>query len=399
MKKVLILIVLAFFASNLNAQWEFCNIGYYSNAITISDSNIFVGTYGQSVQCSTNNGGEWKKKNVGIYNDSIMSLASSGNRIIAGTREGSVYYSSNSGVNWVRTKFQTSSTEYKFITSLAINENTIYVGSFGTGNSSALYISSNNGADWVERNFNFADRMISAIFYKGNDIFVSVSGKGIYFSSDNGANWIEKNYGMTQKSVNEIVEIGGYMFTGNQGGGVFVSSDYGENWIQKNKGLVNQTDFFVYAMTQSYGNLFIGTQSGIFMSSDFSENWIKKNTGMTNYPTYSLASNKDYIFAATAVGVYRAKLSDLGVNAVEESKTVDISISPNPATDYIEVNSPSIKRGIGSVSEIAIYNMLGECVLRVEQAPSPVQRIDVSGLTEGIYIIRIGNETRKFVKI
>jgi hypothetical protein len=48
---------------------------------------------------------------------------------------------------------------------------------------------------------------------------------------------------------------------------------------------------------------------------------------------------------------------------------------------------------------IEILNIFGECVLQVEQTPSSVQRIDVSSLPAGMYFVKIGGETKKFMKI
>ena len=87
-------------------------------------------------------------------------------------------------------------------------------------------------------------------------------------------------------------------------------------------------------------------------------------------------------------------------SAIINDNSIHFSISPNPATDYIEISfPPSNKRGLGGVSEIRIYNMLGECVLN----PTPTLpkgegvRIDVSGLAVGVYFVRTGKENSKLI--
>jgi hypothetical protein len=85
---------------------------------------------------------------------------------------------------------------------------------------------------------------------------------------------------------------------------------------------------------------------------------------------------------------------------------VGFSISPNPASDYIEINldSPSIKRGQGGVSLpiIEIYNIFGELQDAPPQTP-PLEgrglKIDVSNLPAGVYFIKIGDKFEKFVKM
>jgi hypothetical protein len=83
----------------------------------------------------------------------------------------------------------------------------------------------------------------------------------------------------------------------------------------------------------------------------------------------------------------------------------DIVVSPNPATDYIEISSfnPTLKRGVDTDYDIQIFDMLGIIVstpycFAVTPA-SGGQRIDVSYLSPGIYFLKIGNRVEKFVKI
>lgn len=80
--------------------------------------------------------------------------------------------------------------------------------------------------------------------------------------------------------------------------------------------------------------------------------------------------------------------------------------SPNPASDYIEITdilNPALKRGVKdqNISEIKIYNTLGKCVMTVERTNLnlSVQRIDISHLPVGLYIISIGNSKNKLMVV
>ncbi|MFH1049605.1 MAG: T9SS type A sorting domain-containing protein [bacterium] len=88
--------------------------------------------------------------------------------------------------------------------------------------------------------------------------------------------------------------------------------------------------------------------------------------------------------------------------SVEELNLQDniMRIYPNPASEYIEINivADGRQQTADGRQEIQIYNVLGECVITVEQTLSSVQRIDVTGLPPGVYFIRIGNQTKLFVK-
>jgi hypothetical protein len=86
-----------------------------------------------------------------------------------------------------------------------------------------------------------------------------------------------------------------------------------------------------------------------------------------------------------------------GVKENEEG----ISITPNPASDYIEIVPPLEKRGLGGVlQEIRIFNIFGECMLTVETGLRPVStRIDISALPAGLYFVRIGEKIGKFIVV
>jgi hypothetical protein len=88
-------------------------------------------------------------------------------------------------------------------------------------------------------------------------------------------------------------------------------------------------------------------------------------------------------------------------SSVEEaviSERKDEIISPNPATDYIEINTSEVLK-TSEVNDIQIFDMLGVIVLKVEQASPSVQKINISNLSPGIYFIKIGNRVEKFVKM
>ncbi|MEI6089847.1 MAG: M4 family metallopeptidase [bacterium] len=73
--------------------------------------------------------------------------------------------------------------------------------------------------------------------------------------------------------------------------------------------------------------------------------------------------------------------------------TSGLMISPNPAGDYITITT---KPSEGS--EINIYNMLGELVISVGTGRDLSAPINISDLPKGMYFVKVGGETAKFVK-
>jgi hypothetical protein len=93
-------------------------------------------------------------------------------------------------------------------------------------------------------------------------------------------------------------------------------------------------------------------------------------------------------------------VTDVEENPIIANKEI-ISIFPNPASDYIEINferCPTSPRCRTS-ERIEIYNVLGECVITIPETQTPNPRVDVSDLPVGIYFVRIGGFVGRFVKI
>ncbi|MCO5250437.1 MAG: M43 family zinc metalloprotease [Candidatus Kapabacteria bacterium] len=93
---------------------------------------------------------------------------------------------------------------------------------------------------------------------------------------------------------------------------------------------------------------------------------------------------------------YASSVNDL-------TPSTDFGISPNPASEYIEIAidiNPTVNRRVDEGSEVNIYNTLGECVISVETRHAvSLQRIDISHLPRGVYYLRIGSRTQMFVKM
>ncbi len=71
-----------------------------------------------------------------------------------------------------------------------------------------------------------------------------------------------------------------------------------------------------------------------------------------------------------------------------EVNTVEVSVSPNPATDYMQIN------GLTEPTEIVIINSVGQTVL--EKSVFMNEKIDMSVLPDGVYIVSIKNVPTRF---
>ncbi len=99
---------------------------------------------------------------------------------------------------------------------------------------------------------------------------------------------------------------------------------------------------------------------------------------------------------------YRAgKYTTITASVIDDSLLP--SISPNPATNFIEISVGANGRS-PLQSTVKIYNVYGQIVSTFNPTPTlPASRegvsMDVSGLAPGMYFVRIGDRVGKFVKL
>ena len=80
----------------------------------------------------------------------------------------------------------------------------------------------------------------------------------------------------------------------------------------------------------------------------------------------------------------------LGATGVSEQNEMALSLYPNPAGESLRIE------GLEADATVEIYNILGSLVKTVNVTPD--QEINVGELSEGLYLLRCGQQTLRFVK-
>ena len=80
----------------------------------------------------------------------------------------------------------------------------------------------------------------------------------------------------------------------------------------------------------------------------------------------------------------------LGATGVSEQNEIALSLYPNPAGESLRIE------GLEADATVEIYNILGSLVKTVNVTPD--QEINVGELSEGLYLLRCGQQTLRFVK-
>jgi hypothetical protein len=100
-------------------------------------------------------------------------------------------------------------------------------------------------------------------------------------------------------------------------------------------------------------------------------------------------------------GVLRKGTTDISEESYEPKR--GILISPNPASDYIEINLDKVILSEAK-NPLKIYNTLGECVIEMQDVRhlrdvGHLNRINISHLPAGLYFIQFGNYSQKFMVV
>ncbi|MBN1633090.1 MAG: T9SS type A sorting domain-containing protein [Ignavibacteria bacterium] len=401
MRKIILILAFvilnsSFLIHNCFSQWVQVSNGMGNNQYVISlatsGNNIFAGTYGSGVYLSTNNGQTWTQTTMN--NKDVYSLAISGNNIFAGTGNG-VYMSTNDGQSWTQTTLNNQS-----IPSLAISGNNIFAGTEYYG----AYLSTNNGQNWTQTSLK--NGVVSSIAINENNIFAG-TGNGVYLSTNNGQNWMQS--GLNNKEIHSLAINGNNIFASIWESIVYFSSDNGQNWSQTALNYV--TALF---LTISGNNIFAGTYEGVYLSTNNGQNWIEKNQGFNIIPSVSaLLIANNYIFAGTwFYSVWCRSLSEIiGIKNISTEIPSAFSLEqnyPNPFNSVTSIKYKVTSEGCRSQKtgfRLKVYDLNGreiKTLVNDELNPGTYEvRFDAGDLPSGVYFYRMEkekfSETKKLI--
>lgn len=80
----------------------------------------------------------------------------------------------------------------------------------------------------------------------------------------------------------------------------------------------------------------------------------------------------------------------------ETSRNPSFTLAPNPAQDFLQVNFINFPQA----AEIQLFNVSGELMLSFVKAPNiDTLEISVADLPTGLYVLRVGQQAQKFIKL
>ncbi len=231
-----------------SVAWETVHNGLTNiiiGSIAGSGNNIYVGTRGSGVFCSTNNGESWT--HIGLDGLNALSLAVKNNMVFAGTAEAGVYVTENNGGNWVKVGYQSVR-----VNALSVVDNYLYVGT----NNFGLFRVVIGENDWYRLDYGIP--YYATVRYLTNyktNLLVGTEYTGLYVSYDDGNTFQMLNEGFPNNpSVRAVVYSENALFAGLTGG-VYKAEINGsfESITDANFEIETPTEF---TLTQNYPNPF-----------------------------------------------------------------------------------------------------------------------------------------------
>jgi hypothetical protein len=391
--------ILFFPLSLANAQydpWVNVNNGLVvEQAILATNGETLLVGSDWGLYSSINNGDSWEK----IWEDFSMgtnnTLLARNNNIWIG--RGMIILSTNNGENWSLVPIKPDYYPTVAIIFIRANENHIFAATHDDG----VYTSTDNGFNWTKTNFPVNDVEIGSMAVSGNNIYVgTILPYNLWISNDNGVTWRLGN-SPTNTAIHSLIADGNDIFAGTHFDGVYLSTDSCSTWTK-----TSLPDFYVSWMGISGEYLLLVADNKTFvnflcLSTDRGSSW--KQIKLPRPRVTDFIVKDDYVFISANRGdhygdhykdIFRAKISDLITDIQDDAPSSEISIYPNPASDYIYINSPLVV-GAGGIYEYTIIDLLGQNVQRSVLTDS---KIDISKIPTGAYCIVFSNGGKQIIQ-
>jgi photosystem II stability/assembly factor-like uncharacterized protein len=356
--------------------------------LIVKGNNFFAASYGNGLFSSSNNGNTWVEAaaNGIVKQDWNRAMIEKDNALFIGNT-GGIFKSTDNGANWVAAN---TGLDILNVASLFVKNNILFAGTDGRG----IYKSTDNGATWRSVTPNTTHRVFSLAF-DGTNIWAATFGSGIWRSTDDGETWTSVSLGVAGLNIYALTTKGINVFAASQGSGIFKLNNTSTAWTRVNDGL---PDLNIRSLITIGGTIIAGgVNGGVFTSNDNGTTWTAMNTGLgyTNILTFYNYNN--HLWAGTwGGGVWKRPLSELNlISPVKDLANNALSISPNPVHNFLDI------QGLETNMKVSVFNITGQLV-----AHQPIlsnNRLDVSALPEGSYLLKIedatGSVVRKFVKL
>jgi hypothetical protein len=156
-------------------------------------------------------------------------------------------------------------------------------------------------------------------------------------------------------------------------------------------------------MVSRNDKMILTTFNGLFESDNGGLHWSKVIDNLSlSYGSNitTLAQQNDKLYAGTFyLGAVEADWSDFPTNILDEQKSNDtqLFVLPNPGNGRFQIFGEKLNSE--KMNWIRVYNLHGQCVFQTKDKITNGYKVDLSDLSAGLYILKLGNSNHLLSKI
>lgn len=265
-----------------------------------------------------------------------------------------------------------------------------------------VYRSDAGGSDWFEfspglTTVNSGQLIMLDVSHSNTEYLVAGSRRSIRITTDLGGNWSNILSGLPGNNMTYVafdpleentlwVTFSGY----TDGEKVYRSQDAGETWENMSMNLPNLPVNCVEIERSSTGGVYVGTDVGVYYWDRNLSEWEPYMTGLPNVIVNELEIHEatNTLRAATyGRGLWESETRNFINVGIEESvleNGKDVTVWPNPASEYIQVGFTDVK----SAMNLEVLDAYGRTIL-TNLNPSLKRNLNlgIQGLANGVYYL------------
>jgi photosystem II stability/assembly factor-like uncharacterized protein len=379
-----------------------------------------------------NAGDDWKSANTHKDGMGVLYHATNPKLMLASGQGNWIYKSVDAGITWSEVNIRDKDEDAPFVTKLeasdkapdvvwAVGKSGLFK-STGFGSSfSPIKMGDGWDADIRSWELRISDRDANVV-WAGSTM---AEGKGsIFYSRDGKAFRACRNYvtGLTGTDGTPVemgnvsgiypdpndTKVAYLLFSQPKRPKVLKTVDEGKTWKELSgfgtAGVSSNgfPDVGVYSMLvfPEGKQIWVGSDIGLLESKDGGETWALANNGLPSVPVYDIRYREKQIVVAThGLGIFSLdkeltyKTDDGGgggggggtTGIFDGNNAVEISVYPNPTSDWVRFELPEIA---GGSYDIAVYSISGQDLMKKSVKKGGNVELNLSSLNRGTYVIQ-----------